>query len=94
MSLAIYDAAVSPHTYTGSENNDMTDNQISLNSPLEINDEVILNPRNYDGAVFEMSPGTDYFSTKHSSWWSTNRTISFANESMYIPWGLPDSKYV
>ena len=28
--LTIYDTSVSPHTYTGSENIDITDNQISL----------------------------------------------------------------
>ena len=35
--LAIYDTAVSPHTYTGSENIDATDNQISLNLSLKVN---------------------------------------------------------
>ena len=59
--LAIYDTAVSPHTYTGSENIDITDNQISLSFPLKVNGEGVLNPRAYDGAVFEMSPGTDNF---------------------------------
>ena len=28
---------------------------------MKVNDEIILNPRNYDGAVFEMSSGTDNF---------------------------------
>ena len=50
--LAIYDTGISPTTYTGSENIDITDNQISLNFPLTINDEVVLHPQNYDGAVF------------------------------------------
>ena len=59
--LAIYDTTVSPYSYTGSENIDTTDNQISLSFPLKVNDEVVLNPRNYDGAVFEMSSGTDNF---------------------------------
>ena len=58
-SLAIYDTTVSPQTYTGSENIDITNNEISLNFPLKVNDEVVLNPRNYDGAVFEMNSGTD-----------------------------------
>ena len=40
---------------------DITDNRISLKIPLEVNDEVVLNPRNYDGAVFEISSGTDNF---------------------------------
>ena len=59
--LAIYDTEVSPYSYTGSENIDITDNQMSLSCPLKVNDEVVLNPRNYDGAVFEMSSGTDNF---------------------------------
>ena len=53
--LAVYDTEVSPYSYTGSENIDITYNRISLDFPLEVNDEVALNPRNYDGAVFEMS---------------------------------------
>ena len=65
--LATYDTAVYPHTQTGSENIDITDNQIPLNCPLKVNDEVVLNPRNYDGAVFEMSPGTDNFTFLQST---------------------------
>ena len=57
----INDADTSPYNYTGSENIDITDNQISLNFPLKINDEVVLHPRNYDGAVFQLNPGTDNF---------------------------------
>ena len=59
--LAIYDTTVSPYSYTGSENIDITDNQIPLSFPLKMIDEVVLNPRTCDGAVFEMSPGTDNF---------------------------------
>ena len=59
--LAIYDTTVSPYPYTGSENIDITDNQIPLNLLLKVNDEIVLNPRNYDGAVFELSSGTDNF---------------------------------
>ena len=59
--LAIYDTTVSPYSYTGNENIDITNNQISLSFPLKVNGEVVLNPRNYDGAVFEMSSGTDNF---------------------------------
>ena len=58
--LAIYGKAVLPHTYTCSENTDVADNQISLTFLLKVNDEVVLNPRNY-GAVFEMVSGTDNF---------------------------------
>ena len=66
--LAMYDTAVSPHTYTGSKNIDITDSQISLIFPLNINDEVALNPRAYDGAVFELIPGNDnlFFYKTHS----------------------------
>ena len=42
---AIYDTTVSPQTYTGSENIDITNNEIPLNFPLGINDETSLNPR-------------------------------------------------
>ena len=57
----MYDTTVSPQTYTGSEHIDITNNEIPLNFPLGINDEIVLNPRNYDGVVFEMSSGTDNF---------------------------------
>ena len=50
-----------PFSYTVSENIDITDNQISLNFRIKINNEIVLNPRAYDGAVFEMIPGTDNF---------------------------------
>ena len=43
--LTMYDTAISPYTYTGSENIDITYNQSSLTFPLKINDEVVLNPR-------------------------------------------------
>jgi len=55
--LALYDISVSPSTYTGSENIDITNNEISLNFPLKINDEIVLNPRAY-GIQFEMYAGT------------------------------------
>ena len=57
--LAIHDTTVSPSTYTGSENIDITNNGVSINSPLQINDEIVLNPRvNY---YFEMYAGTSGF---------------------------------
>ena len=37
----MYDTAMSPYTYTGSENIDITDNQISLSFPLKVNDKVV-----------------------------------------------------
>ena len=43
--LAIYDTGMSSHTYTCGGNIDTTDNQISLNFPLNINGEIVLNPR-------------------------------------------------
>ena len=41
----MYGTAISPCTYTGSQNIDITDHQISLTFPLKANDEVALNPR-------------------------------------------------
>ena len=40
--LTMYDTAISPYTYTGSENIDITDNQISLKFNIKMNDEVVL----------------------------------------------------
>ena len=59
--LAIYDTDIVPFSYTGSGNIDITNNNISLNLPIKINDEIVSNPRAYDGAVFEMIFGTDKF---------------------------------
>ena len=39
--LAIYDTDISPLSYTGSENIDITDNQISLILPMKLSDEVV-----------------------------------------------------
>ena len=43
--LAIYDTGTNSSTYTGSENIDITNNEISLSFPLTINNEPFLNPR-------------------------------------------------
>ena len=43
--LAIYDTHVNPFSYTGSEHIDITNNQVSLKNPLQINNEIVLNPR-------------------------------------------------
>ena len=59
--LAIYDIDSIPLSYTGNENIDITNNQIALSFPLKINNEIVLNPRAYDGAVFEMVSGTDNY---------------------------------
>ena len=63
----MYDTTVSPYTYTGSENIDITDNQISSEFPLKVNDEVVSNPRAYGGAVFEMISGTDNFAFRQNT---------------------------
>ena len=34
---------------------------------MMINDEIVLNPRAYDGAVFEMIPGTDNFAFRQNT---------------------------
>ena len=54
--LAIYGTAVSPQTYIGSENIDITNDEILLNFPLKINDEIILNQRL--NGYFELHAGT------------------------------------
>ena len=46
--------------YTGSETIDITDNQISLKFPLNINDEIVLNPMLNE--CFELHAGTPGFS--------------------------------
>ena len=58
--LAIYDTGIPPTTYTGSENIDTTNNEISLNCPLKINDEIVMQPRAY-GTQFELYAGTSGF---------------------------------
>ena len=57
--LAIYDTGISSYTYTGSENMNITNNEISLTFPLNINDEVVLNPRL--NVQFELYAGTSGF---------------------------------
>ena len=59
--LAIYDTAVSPQTYTGSESIDITSNEISLGFPLKIYDEIVLNPRlNYHSELYAGTPGITF----------------------------------
>ena len=58
--LAIYDTTVSPYTYTGSENIDITDKQISLTFPLKVNGKIVINPRAY-GIQFELYAATSGF---------------------------------
>ena len=94
--LAICDTNAQPFVYTGSAHIDITDNQISLNFQIKIDSEIVLNPRAYENAVFELIPGTGNFafSAKHNPWRTDNSSILFINESMYIPWRLWNSKYV
>ena len=53
---------------------------------MKISSEIVLNPRAYDNAVFEMISGTDdfCFSAKHNPWRTANSSILSINESMYI----------
>ena len=67
ISLAICDTDIIPFSYTGSENIGIPDNQISLNLPMKINNEIVLNPRAYDGAVFEIVSGTGNFAFRKNS---------------------------
>ena len=66
ISLAIYDTSIQPFIYTGSENIDITDNQASLHFTIT-NEEIVLNPRAYDGAVFDMLSGTDNFAFRQNT---------------------------
>ena len=54
--LTLYDTGTNPSSYTGSENIDITNNEISLNFPLKINDEIFLQPRL--NGYFELYAGT------------------------------------
>ena len=54
--LALYDTGTNSSTYTGSENIDITNNEITLNFPLKINDEIVLHPRL--NGYFELYAGT------------------------------------
>ena len=38
-----------------------------MNFPNKMDDEIVLNPRAYDGAVFEMLSGTDSFAFRQNS---------------------------
>ena len=57
---------VAHQTYTDSENIDITNNQIWLNLPLTVHDEIVMHPRS-GGVYFEMYAGTSGFAffTKH-----------------------------
>ena len=57
----MYDTDIIPFSYTDSETIGITGNQISLIFSININNEIVLNPRAYDGAVFELVSGTCNF---------------------------------
>ena len=89
--VIIYDTNAQPFVYTGSENIDITDNQISLNFPTKINNEIMLNPRAFDNAVFEMISGTGNLAFRQNTIHGgqpIRSSILFINESMYILWRL------
>mgnify|MGYP003340965473 CR=1 FL=1 len=45
--LALYDTTTSPYSYSGSENIDITDNQISLTFPITVNGEEVFYDKTY-----------------------------------------------
>ena len=61
---------------TGSENIDITNNEISLTFPLKVNGEIVMNPRAY-GIQFELYAATSgfVFFTKPTRWSTTNSHI-------------------
>ena len=65
--LAIYDTNAQPFVYTGSEHIHITDNQISWNFPTKLNDEIVLKPRAYEGAVFDMVAGANNFAFRQNT---------------------------
>ena len=56
---------VADQTHTGSENIGITNNQISLNCPMKINDEIVMHPRAY-GIQFDMYAGTSGFASSQN----------------------------
>ena len=56
-----------PFSFTGSENIDITDNHISLNFLIKASNAIVLNPRAYDGAVFEVMSGTGNFAFRQNT---------------------------
>ena len=78
--LAIYDTRAQPFVYTGSENIDITYNQISLSFPTKINNETVLNPRAYDNAVFEMFSGTGNFAFRQNTIHGGQPTVQFFHQ--------------
>ena len=65
--LAAYDTNAQQLVNTGNENIAITNNQISLSFPIKINNEIMLNPRAYDNAVFEMIYGTGNFAFRQNT---------------------------
>ena len=72
--LAICDTGISSYTFTGSENIDITNKEMSLTFPLQINDEIDLNPRL--NCYFELYAGASGFTfLQHRRWLTTNRHV-------------------
>ena len=67
VSLAICDTNAQPFVYTSSEHIDITNNNISLKFTMEMNNEIVLNPRAYDNAVFGMLSGTCRFAFRQNT---------------------------
>ena len=84
--LAIYDIPIESVTYTGSENIDITNNQIWLNLPLTVNGEIVMNPRS-GGVYFEIyAVLRGYSSTKHCGWNATISNYEFNRQVYRIRW--------
>ena len=83
-----------PFSHTGSENIDTTDNQVSLNLPMQIHDEVVLNPRAYDGAVFDMLSGTGIFAFRQNPIHGGTRITQFNSSTkeyiFYVNCSIPN----
>ena len=92
--LAIHDTDIIQFSYTGSENIDITNNQISLNLQMKINNEIVLNPRAYDGAVFEIISGTDNFAFRQNSIHGGTPTAHLYSSTkectFYVDCSIPD----
>ena len=79
--LAVYDTNLNPQTYQPSENIDIDNtNTISLQFPLKINDEIIMNPRAYN-ALFQLYSGTDNLTIYQNTIHTSQPIVSFFSET-------------
>ena len=65
--IRYHDSTIYIYSVTGSDNIVITGNQVSRNFTIQINDEIVLDPRAYDGVVFDMLSGTDSFAFRQNS---------------------------